>query len=149
MDPGLFRRLYPVLVVGLSDGRFQSWKLSHLSPSASQTPNLSPVFPYARVRPPKRQRDAGARRKEIAQAEISIQFVLTKLNHHVTKLRPGVAPPRALASSRGKTTAAHATLEDALEAAQACRKCRATKPGVKGCQECMGDWFDQIRTRGK
>ena len=88
-----------------------------------------------------------ARRKEIVQADMTIHLVLTRLNNHITKLRPGVAPPKPSAPARGKTTRVHATLEEALEAAQACRKCRPTKMAIKGCQECMGDWFQEIRQR--
>ena len=39
------------------------------------------------------------------------------------------------------------TLEDALDAAQSCTKCRPRKDGMKGCKECMGEFFDAIRAR--
>ena len=40
------------------------------------------------------------------------------------------------------------TLEQALEAAHACKKCLMAKALTKGCRTCMGDWFEEIRQRG-
>ena len=40
-----------------------------------------------------------------------------------------------------------ASLEEALEAAQACKKCLPTKYGTKGCRACMGEFFEQIRQK--
>ena len=89
------------------------------------------------------------RRKEIVQADITLAFLRSRLNFHITKLRPGVpAPaPKALAPSKAKAAKVHATLEDALDAAQQCSKCRPTKLGTKGCQECMGAWFSELRQK--
>ena len=89
------------------------------------------------------------RRKEIVQADITLAFLRSRLNFHITKLRPGVpAPaPKALAPSKAKAAKEHATLEDALDAAQQCSKCRPTKLGTKGCQECMGAWFSELRQK--
>ena len=42
-----------------------------------------------------------------------------------------------------------ATLEEALEAAKLCKKCLPTKFGTKGCRACMGDFFEEIRQKGK
>ena len=41
------------------------------------------------------------------------------------------------------------TLEQALEAAKACKKCLPTKFGTKGCRTCMGEHFEEIRLKGK
>ena len=40
-----------------------------------------------------------------------------------------------------------ATLEEALEAGQACKKCLPTTKATKGCRACMGEWFEMIRLR--
>ena len=41
------------------------------------------------------------------------------------------------------------TLEEALEAAQKCTKCLPTRAATKGCRTCMGEWFEEIRQRGR
>ena len=41
----------------------------------------------------------------------------------------------------------HATLEEALEAGQKCKKCLPTTKATKGCRACMGKWFEEIRLR--
>ena len=38
-------------------------------------------------------------------------------------------------------------LEDALEAAQDCQRCIATKFATKGCRACMGEFFEEIRQK--
>ena len=42
----------------------------------------------------------------------------------------------------------HETFEAALAAGQKCGKCYLTVAGTKGCRECMGPWFENIRQRG-
>ena len=39
------------------------------------------------------------------------------------------------------------TLDEALEAAQKCKKCLPTRAATKGCRTCMGEWFEEIRQR--
>ena len=84
------------------------------------------------------------KRKEIVQAEPSVEMVRTRLNFHISKLRPGVPLPTQSVAKNDMP----ATLEDALERGQRCTKRRPTRYGYKGCAECMGPWFDHPRTRG-
>ena len=39
------------------------------------------------------------------------------------------------------------TLEEALEAGKACKKCGPRISGYKGCRACMGEWFENIRLK--
>ena len=41
----------------------------------------------------------------------------------------------------------HKTLIEALAAGSKCKKCVATSKFTKGCQECMGHWFAQLRQK--
>ena len=55
----------------------------------------------------------------------------------------GISGPAAEATDQA---AKHATLEEALTAAHDCKKCRVNKSILsKGCSECMGTWFNEIR----
>ena len=55
---------------------------------------------------------------------------------------------KAKASEPKKATEPQrASLEEALEAANKCSKCRVTKALVKGCRSCMGEWFEEIRQK--
>ena len=40
-----------------------------------------------------------------------------------------------------------ATFEEALAAGLRCTKCKPTKKGIKGCKQCMGHWFKEVRER--
>lgn len=59
----------------------------------------------------------------------------------------GASAARSKGKKYKKETPKHASLEDALAAAMACKKCVATKSGTNGCSECMGDWFEEIRIK--
>ena len=83
--------------------------------------------------------------QEPAQAEATVEMVRARLNLHITKLRPGVPLPAVPKTLKP----APKTLEDALELGLKCTKCRPTRYGYKGCTECMGPWFSQVRTRGR
>jgi hypothetical protein len=90
-----------------------------------------------------------ARRKEVLGKPPCIQQIQGRLNEFILKLKPPATPdPKAKAKAKAQAKAqpvAHASLEEALQAALGCSKCRTTKLGQKGCQKCMGDWFHQIR----
>ena len=64
------------------------------------------------------------------------------------------AKSKAKGKAKGKATAGnppkegkHASLAAAQAAAEACTKCANNKYS-KGCRECMGDWFEEVRQRG-
>ena len=67
------------------------------------------------------------------------------------------AEAKATAKAKAEATAAEvlskkveptfASLEEALEAGQECKKCLPTTKGTKGCRACMGEWFEMIRIR--
>ncbi len=66
-----------------------------------------------------------------------------RLNEFIWKLKPD---PRPKAKGRPKAAPAQPpSLEAAMLAALSCSKCRETKIGQKGCQKCMGDWFQTTR----
>ena len=65
------------------------------------------------------------------------------------------AKAKAKGKAKGEATAGpppkegqHASLAAAREAALACTKCETNKDGSKGCRECMGEWFEEVRKRG-
>ena len=90
------------------------------------------------------------RRREIAQAEFSLEMVRTRVNLHISKLRPGVPVPKSTAQPKkdqANQRKEYDTFDEALLAAQECTKCRATRHGYKGCTWCMGKWFEHLRTR--
>ena len=101
---------------------------------------------------------------------LTIPDATTRINQFIEKLldaRKGKAEVEARAKAKAKATAARkakakasaaraakahkepefATLEEALEAGQACTKCLPTTKGTKGCRGCMGKWFEEIRLR--
>ena len=57
------------------------------------------------------------------------------------------ASARAAEALAKRVEPTFATLEEALEAAQECKKCLPTKACTKGCRTCMGEWFEHIRQR--
>ena len=82
----------------------------------------------------------------------SLQLLWTRGNAFIAQIKkarsdpPKSKPPAgAPASRKDKEPVEHATFLDALQAAHKCTKCRPTKMGTKGCTDCMGKWFDQIR----
>ena len=101
----------------------------------------------------------------------SLQDMISRLNEFVQKIRTSSDPaPKAKAKAKANAEAeetqktqqlAHAakieakmakepkwdTLEEALTAALACRKCYGRDDGTKGCRTCMGEWFETIRKR--
>ena len=100
----------------------------------------------------------------------SIKFQTDRVNNFIQKLKDArttrdekaaseakKAEGKAKAKARLRTSATKLlaeivepvfeTLEDALEAAQKCKKCLPTKKGTKGCRTCMGEWFEEIRLR--
>ena len=100
----------------------------------------------------------------------TIAEATTRTNQFIDKLldarkgKPEVearakAKAEAVAARKAKTKASaaraakaykepeHATLEEALEAGQKCKKCLPTTKGTKGCRACMGKWFEEIRLR--
>ena len=62
-------------------------------------------------------------------------------------------PAEAQAEGQGQGCAEEAarakpeSLEAALVAGPACKKCLPTQMGTKGCRACMGVWFEHIRQR--
>ena len=85
--------------------------------------------------------------------DVDITEVRLRLNEFLHKLKgPAPGGPHPAAGISGPAAKAtdkapkHATLEDALIAAHDCSKCRVNKRYLtKGCSECMGTWFEQIR----
>ena len=89
-------------------------------------------------------------RNEMLTNSAAIGHVMTRLNEFISKLRPSahqIPKSKAKAKATGKTRPEHQTLEAALTAANSCKKRRPTKECTKGCSECMGSWFAQIRVR--
>ena len=76
------------------------------------------------------EREAGAKAKAEAKAKAKAE-----------------AKAKLEAKPRKQVEPVFLTLEEALEAAKACKKCLATKFGTKGCRACMGEWFEQIRIK--
>ena len=103
--------------------------------------------------PPTRLADVIARTNEF----------IDKLKKASTLERERAAQAKAKAEARGTAKAkakadaeararvqiepVFASLEEALEAAKACKKCLPTKFGTKGCRACMGEHFEQIRLK--
>jgi hypothetical protein len=92
-----------------------------------------------------------AARKEVPARPPSIGQIMARLNEFISKIRPA-APPAAKGKAKAKPKAKasaqpvqHPSLQAALEAALSCTKCRTTKLGQKGCQRCVGDWFQMVR----
>ena len=100
----------------------------------------------------------------------SIKFQTDRVNNFIQKIKDArttrdekaaseakKAEGKAKAKARLRTSATKLlaeivepvfeTLEEALEAAQKCKKCLPTKKGTKGCRTCMGEWFEEIRLR--
>ena len=100
----------------------------------------------------------------------TIPEATTRINQFIEKLisarkskaeveARATAKAEAAAARKAKTKASEAraakaykepewaTLEEALEAGQACTKCMPTTRGTKGCRACMGKWFEEIRLR--
>ena len=78
-----------------------------------------------------------------------IKGAAAKSNDRKQEMKPDTAPT-------GEGGAAEAlsvmepkwdNLEDALEAAQDCQRCVATRFATKGCRACMGDFFEEIRLK--
>ena len=90
-----------------------------------------------------------------APAHISAQDISKRVNSFIDKVKakakaaPAPALPPAPAAPEPPAPKwegpKHASLEDALEAAQKCKKCLPTLRGTKGCSTCMGAFFEEIR----
>ena len=90
-------------------------------------------------------------RNEFVGKPCTVQQIQDRVNEFVLKLKPA-PPPVAKGKAKGKAKAKaqpvqHATLQDALTAAMSCKKCRQTKLGQKGCSQCMGTWFQTLRSK--
>ena len=83
-------------------------------------------------------------RGEIPTRAPAITHIQARLNEYIAKLKGSAAPVKRQA----KVLPVFDTLEQALTAAHQCAKCRPTLRGTKGCAQCMGRWFAQIRIRG-
>ena len=90
-------------------------------------------------------------RGEVLSRPPTTNQIMTRLNEFIHKLRPADPQPvgkgNGRARAKAKPLVQHESLQAALEAALACSKCKQTSLGQKGCSQCMGKWFDQIRTR--
>jgi hypothetical protein len=79
---------------------------------------------------------------------ITIQACIHRGNEFIQKVSP-----TAMAASRSaeakKETKAPETMVEAVEAAQACTKCRVTRAGFKGCTKCMGSFFQVYKGQAK
>ena len=79
---------------------------------------------------------------------ITIQAFIHRGNEFIQKVSP-----TAMAASRSaeakKETKAPETMVEAVEAAQACTKCRVTRAGFKGCTKCMGLFFQVYKGHAK
>ena len=51
------------------------------------------------------------------------------------------------ASSSKPSKAEPATMDEALQRAKDCTKCHERKDGMKGCTQCMGQWFVLVRSK--
>ena len=61
--------------------------------------------------------------------------------------KKSLAKARSAEILRERTEPVYDTFEEAQEAASKCSKCLPTKRGSKGCRQCMGEWFEMVRTR--
>ena len=90
------------------------------------------------------------RRGEPRTPVMPIARCIARANEFSEKIRKAkggaIADPDAPKLAPGP--AEHSSLEAAMEAAQACGKCRPRKDGQKGCSACMGEWFAFLRSRG-
>ena len=79
------------------------------------------------------------------------QFIMA-LKHEAAKEAEEKAAPKAKAKAsikpRTDIEPKWDTLEQALAAAQDCKKCMPTLKGTKGCRACMGEFFEMIRQKG-
>ena len=97
----------------------------------------------------------GSPSREAASAQSTNAFIAkikgaaAKSNDREQEMKPHTAPT-------GEGGAAEAlsfmepkwdNLVDALEAAQDCQRCVATRFATKGCRACMGDFFEEIRLK--
>ena len=84
----------------------------------------------------------------------SIMDVFARGQEFIDKVR--FARPKAKPKPKAKSVAkvwinpepVFATFEEALAAAHKCTKCLVTKALTKGCRQCMGEWFEEIRQKG-
>ena len=90
------------------------------------------------------------RRGEPRTPVMPIARCIARANEFSEKIRKakGGAIADADAPKLAPGPAEHSSLEAAMEAAQACGKCRPRKDGQKGCAACMGEWFAFMRARG-
>ena len=99
--------------------------------------------------------DLRARRDEVPMP-LSIQMVTKRVNVFIEKLKQKALLPAAAKAAAPAPPAVpevlpdpvgdkFKTLEEALDAAASCKKCLPTQRGTKGCSQCMGNWFEQIR----
>ena len=61
--------------------------------------------------------------------------------------KKGLAKARSAQLLREKLEPVHETFDEAQKAASSCSKCLPTQHGTKGCRQCMGKWFEEIRQR--
>ena len=82
----------------------------------------------------------------------SIMAMFARGQESIDKVRLGkpVAKPKAKSMAKVwiNPEPVFATLEEALAAAFKCTKCLVTKALTKGCRQCMGEWFEEIRQKG-
>ena len=118
------------------------------------------------------ERSGRERRGEGRLPPASITDIVTRTNHFIEQIKKAGqqdlertakanAKAEAKAEAKGKAKAkaeerakkqvepVFATFEEALEAGKLCSKCLPTKFGTKGCRACMGEFFEQIRLKGK
>lgn len=87
--------------------------------------------------------------------QVTIKMAATRINAFIDQIKkkaqipdkkgapPAPAPPEVQMLEPKEVQ--FETLELALDAANACKKCYPTKKGIKGCRQCMGKWFEEIR----
>ena len=84
---------------------------------------------------------------------VALHAMVARINNFIDKIKKAKAvPPKGTAAEHKpvvypKPVAVHASLEDAQIAATLCTKCRWAKQDTKGCQACMGDYFQYVRLR--
>ena len=82
----------------------------------------------------------------IADATVFINKFINFIKNDTGKAK-AKAKPKATGKLQPYTEVTHKTFEDALAAALLCTKCEPTKLGTKGCSQCMGKWFEEIRVK--
>ena len=82
-------------------------------------------------------------REEPVTMKPSIMEIVRRGNEFIQKIKLATEP----GGTRGQKLLPPTTLEDAQNRATECSKCTVKKSGVKGCRQCMGEFFVFVQQR--